>query len=589
MKELFWFAVVPMMFMLAAELACSQSDSPLIPRKVLFGNPDRAGVSISPDGSKISFLASVDGVLNVWVGPVDDPNAARPVTHDKKRGIHYYFWAHTNHHLLYLQDRDGDEDWHVYCVDIESLESRDLTPYEKVQARIQGISHLFPEEILIGLNDRNPRFHDIHRVNILTGADLLVFKNDSFMEIMADDRYALRLGFEFNPEGGMSAFRLSPEGKGEQLLAIRPEDVLTMQPVDFDQTGKILYLLDSRGRNTRALMAFDLESMELDLLAENTRADINGVMIHPTEKYPQGCSTNYQRQEWQALDEGVREDLERLRSVVDGDFGFTGRTLDDRVWIVAYTMDNGPVRYYKYDRESKEAVFLFTARRALEGLPLAPMHPLVIKARDGLELVSYLTLPIGAAAEGGLRPEKPLPLVLWVHGGPWSRDTWGYDPIHQWFANRGYAVLSVNFRGSTGFGKQFVNAANLEWGGKMHDDLIDAVEWAIREGIADPERVAIAGGSYGGYAALVGMTRSTDLFACGIDIVGISNLITWMNNLPEYWKPMLPVVKVRVGDIDTEEGRAFLVERCEAATDWVGGERVNLQDPAFRPDITFVA
>jgi len=230
-------------------------------------------------------------------------------------------------------------------------------------------------------------------------------------------------------------------------------------------------------------------------------------------------------------------------------------------WMVAYVVDDGPVQYYRYNRGEKSAEFLFTQRMALEGLSLANMHPVVIKSRDGLDLVSYYTLPVGSDSDFDGRPDEPLPMVLFVHGGPWARDNWGYNSVHQWLANRGYVVLSVNFRSSTGFGKEFTNAGNLEWGNKMHDDLIDAVNWTVQEGIANPDQVAIMGGSYGGYATLWGMTNSSDTFACGVDIVGISNLVTLLETIPPYWEPQIELFATRVGDHRTEEGRAFLTRR----------------------------
>jgi dipeptidyl aminopeptidase/acylaminoacyl peptidase len=271
----------------------------------------------------------------------------------------------------------------------------------------------------------------------------------------------------------------------------------------------------------------------------------------------------YTRQRWAVLDNDIAEDFAFLPTVAEGDFDIQARTLDDTQWMVAYTIDNGPVHYYLYDRPTKQATFLFTNRQALEGLPLAKMHSAVIPARDGLKLVSYYTLPVGREETGGdlVRPVEPLAMVLLVHGGPWGRDGWGYHAIHQWLANRGYAVLSVNFRGSTGFGKAFVNAGNLEWGARMHDDLLDAVQWATDAGIADPDRVAIMGGSYGGYATLAGLTFSPETFACGVDIVGPSNLVTLLETVPPYWEPMMKVLTTRVGDHRTEAGRAFLRSR----------------------------
>jgi dipeptidyl aminopeptidase/acylaminoacyl peptidase len=533
----------------------------MIPRQVLFGNPERAAGRLSPDGARLSFLAPVDGVLNIWVGPASDPKAAKPITKDTKRGIRDYFWAYTNRHIVYLQDKDGDENWRVYCVDLATNEVKDLTPSEGVQARIQEVSHLFPTEILVGLNDRNKQLHDIYRVNLETGERTLVLENKAFLAILTDDHYVARLGLTFSPLGGLVVVKFKADGSFEPFMSIAPEDALTTSPVGFDKSGEHGYVISSQGRNTAALLSMDLETKETTVIAEDARVDIGGVMMHPTEKTIQAYSTDYLRSEWHPLDAEVGKDLEVLKKVADGDPQVVSRTLDDTQWLVVFMLDNGPVRYYHFDRKTKKTRFLFSVRRELDKAPLVKMHPVVTKARDGLELVSYLSLPRGSDPDENGRPKTPLPTVLWIHGGPWARDSWGLNPVHQWLANRGYAVLSINYRGSTGFGKAFINAANREWGRKMHEDVLDVVDWAIKEKIADPKRIAITGGSYGGYETLVGMTMSPEVFACGVDLVGISNLVTWMENVPEYWIPIMPLLKDRVGDQTTEEGRAFLLER----------------------------
>ena len=535
--------------------------TPLIPREVLFGNPDKITVRLSPDGTRISYLAPVDGVLNVWVGPADDPGAAEPVTNDTDRGVRTYFWAYTSEHVLYLQDQAGDENWRVYSVNLETGETTDLAPLEGVQARIQAVSQKFPEEILIALNDRDPTLHDIYRANITTGEKSLVMENEGFVGFTTDDAYNVRFAVRLTPDGGSEIFQATEEGGWEPFMEIAMKDLLTTGIVGFDKTGTVLYMIDSRNRNTAAFFALDLETGEQTLIAEDPHADTSDLMIHPTEKIVQAVAFTYERKHWQVIDESIAGDLAYLKTVADGDVEIVSRTLDDDYWMVAYSVDDGPVQYYRYDREEKSAEFLFTQRRALEGLSLAKMHPVVIESRDGLDLVSYYTLPIGSDSDSDGRPDEPLPMVLLVHGGPWARDNWGYNSMHQWLANRGYVVLSVNFRSSTGFGKEFTNAGNLEWGGKMHDDLIDAVNWTVREGISDPDQVAIMGGSYGGYATLWGMTNTSDTFACGVDIVGISNLITLLETIPPYWQPQIELFATRVGDHRTEEGRAFLTTR----------------------------
>jgi dipeptidyl aminopeptidase/acylaminoacyl peptidase len=546
-----------------AKANTDKSGTPLVPRERFFGNPEKARARLSADGKRLAYLAPVDGVLNVWVGPVDDVDAAKAVTKDTHRGIRNFFWAYTNKHILYTQDKDGDEDNHVYAVDLDSGEITDLTPIAKIAAQIEGVSEKFPDEILVGINDRNERqFHDIYRINILNGEKELLQKNDEFAGFVTDDDYRVRFAVTFTETGGQLYLQKDDDGEwAKEFMRIEPADAMNTSLAGFDKTGDHVYLIDSRGRNTACLKTLDLKTGEEKLLAENDKADISGALAHPTEKTIEAVSFTYTRTEWQILDDSIKPDLDYLKTVVDGEIQITGRTLDDKWWTVAYLTDNGPARFYVYDRENKKARFLFVSDRKMEDLPLVKMHPVVIKARDGLNLVSYLTLPRDADPENTGRPNKPLPLVLNVHGGPWARDDWGYDPEHQLLANRGYAVLAVNYRGSTGFGKEFINAADREWAGKMHDDLIDAVNWAIEEKIAIKDKVAIMGGSYGGYATLVGLTFTPDVFACGVDTVGPSSLITLMENPPPYWMPFMPVMKRRVGDWESEEGRRFLESR----------------------------
>jgi len=575
------FLALAILFVVIAVVSCkpSSKEVPLIARNVLFGNPDKASLQLSPDGKYISYLAPVNNVLNVWVAPAEAPEKAEPVTKDMLRGIRIYFWAYTNQHLIYLQDLGGDENWQVHAVNVVTKEDKNLTPFEEIpgpdgkpvtlpsgkplrpQAQIQEVSHKFMDEILIGLNNRNPQFHDLYRLNILTGDLKLIQKNDGFLGFQTDDDYNVRFAAQMTPDGGLAFF--SPDGKGgwKPFDQVPMEDMMTTNPVGFDKTGTVLYMIDSRGRNTAALTSVDLKTGEKKLIFEDPRADVSGIMMHPVEKKVEAVAVEYLRTEWTVLDESVKADLEYLKKVCDGDVNVTGRTLDDKFWTVAYEVDDGPVRYYLYDRANKQAKFMFTNRQALEGLKLSKMHPVVIKSRDGLDLVSYLTLPSWKDPDNDGRPDKPLPLVLYVHGGPWARDSWGLDMMHQWLANRGYAVLSVNYRGSTGFGKDFINKSNLEWAGKMHDDLIDAVNWAVENKIADKNKVAIMGGSYGGYATLVGLTFTPDVFACGVDIVGPSNLRTLLETIPPYWKPLMEMWATRVGDPRTEEGRKFLDSR----------------------------
>lgn len=559
---------------------------PLIPREILFGNPDKAALRVSPDGKHIAYLAPVNNVLNVWVAPADAPEAARPVTCDTGRGIQMYFWAHTNQHVVYLQDEGGDENWKVHVVDLATRTSRDLTPFDTIPgpdgqpvrlpdgkplrpaAQIENVSHRFPDTILVGLNTRDPRYHDVYRLDIRTGALALLQQNPDFAGFVTDDDYQVRFATRMTKDGGTEILKAA--GPPAELEGIREwvpfqlvgmEDSLTTYPLGFDRSGRVLYMKDSRGRDTAAVTAVHLDTGVTEVLAAHPRADASGVLAHPTEGTIQAVAFNYTRTQWAVVDPAVRTDFDFLKTVAPGDVTVTSRTLDDRIWTVAFLLDNGPARSYLYNRETKRAAFVFTNRKAMEDQLLARMHPVVIPSRDGLNLVAYLTLPREADPEGDARPSQPVPLVLSVHGGPWARESWGLDPEHQWLANRGYAVLSVNFRGSTGFGKGFVNAGNKEWAAKMHDDLLDAVDWAVREGIARRDKVCIMGGSYGGYAALVGLTFTPTVFACGVDIVGPSNLITLLNTIPPYWEPGIAQFTERVGDHRTEEGRKYLESR----------------------------
>ena len=530
---------------------------PLIPRATLFGNPDRAGVQISPDGTQVSWLAPVEGVLNVWVAPVGDLAAAKPVTEDTDRGIRQYFWMPNSTHLVYLQDRGGDENWRAYSVDLATGDEIDLTPFDGVRATIAHVSRDFPDTLAIGLNDRDPQYHDIHLVNAATGERTLLFENPRFAGVTLDDAMQVRLVSEMNPDGSEATFLV--EGEAYAPFDTVPfEDTMGTRSVGLDRKGERLFMVDSRGRDTSALVVKRLSDGAMETIFEGTKSDVAGALVDPITDEVEAVASNYLKPEWTVLDPEMEKDLAYLETVDDGEIGIGSRSLDDSKWIVSYRGDAGPTQYHLYDRTAGTATRLFSSKDALEELPLVPMHGVEIPTRDGLTLPSYVSIPAWSDPDGDGVPDEPLPMVLMVHGGPWARDSWGYNPYHQWFANRGYAVVSPNFRGSTGFGKSFVNAGDGEWADSMHDDLIDAVEWAVGKGIADRDRVGIFGGSYGGYAALAGVTFTPEVFAASVSIVGPSNLITLMNSLPPYWAPMIEMFAKRVADHRTPEGRRTL-------------------------------
>ncbi len=522
---------------------------PLIPRKVLFGNPERTQPRISPDGKQLAYLAPLNGVLNVWVGPIESENF-EPVTNDEKRGIRVYFWAEDGRHLVYLQDEDGDENWRLYAAEPGSdvREARDLTPFDGVQARPLKKSKASPDEILIELNKRDPRVHDVYRLNLGTGDLELVAENPGDIAgWIADESLTVRAALAATSEGGFNfLFREREDTGWRELLSWGPEDALSSGPIDFSADGARIFLRDSRGANAARLVELNPSTEEFEVLAEDPQYDVADVLKHPDTQEVQAVAFTRARTEWTVLDEDIHEDFTAIRELHPGDFAVTSRDRADETWLVGFTADDGPISYYTYDRKTRKGAHLFDDRPELKGYTLASMQPISFQARDGLTVHGYLTLPPGEA-------ERSLPMVLNVHGGPWARDEWGYDPEAQWIANRGYACLQVNFRGSTGYGKEFLNAGNKEWGAAMHHDLVDAVNWAVEQGVADPERVAIYGGSYGGYAALVGATFTPDLFRCAVDVVGPSSLITLIQTVPPYWSTLLATFHERVGNPDTEE------------------------------------
>lgn len=527
-------------FLIQAELP------PLIPRQVLFGNPDKAGPQISPDGKRLAYLAAdTNNVLQVWlrtIGQTDD----RIVTADKKRGIRNYFWQPDSEHILYLQDTDGDENWHVHQTALKSMNTRDLTPYQGVQAQIVAVDPNFPHEILVALNVEDRKLHDVYRVNLKNGALELDTKNPGDVSgWTVDNKMRVRVASVFAPDGG-THLRIRDHAQGSWRDFQKWSADETFGGVAaFTPDDRGVWIISSVDANASRLVEFDLASAKSKIISEDATYDVDSLMTHPTKRTLEAVSYVRARTEWQLLDPALKADFDTLAKVRDGDFRVISRDLADRTWIVSYVVDDGPVYYYSYDRASRQASLLFSNRSALEKVRLAKMQPIQFKARDGLDIHGYLTLPVG------LEP-KNLPMILNVHGGPWGRDAWGLDTETQWLANRGYAVLQVNFRGSTGYGKKFLNAGDREWAGKMHDDLIDAKRWAVAQGCADPAKVCIYGGSYGGFATLVGVTFTPDEFRCGVDIVGPSSIVTLIKSIPPYWAPIKSLFDKRVGSVEKE-------------------------------------
>ncbi|MEC4591786.1 S9 family peptidase [Nitrospirillum amazonense] len=533
--------------------------APLIERAKFFGNPSRTQGKLSPDGKWLSWIAPRDGVLNIWVAPASDPTKAKALTAEKTRPIRQYFWSPDGKMILFVNDKGGDENFVLYGVTVATGAQRTLTPQEKTRVDIIGTSHHIKDRILVGLNNRDPKWFDVYSLDLAKGTLSLVFKNEGYAGVTADENLKIRLVGKSRSDGGTDFFRVTDNKvEAQPLGAVGLDDSLTTNPLGYTEDGKTLYWIDSRGRDTAALIAQDAATGATRVVGQSAKADVGDILADPKTGVVQAYAVDYLRTEWTALDSKIGAELDFLKTQLKGDIHVTSRTDDDAAWIVVVDPVTAPAATYRFDRKAHTLTKLFVNRPELEGADLAAMHPVEIKARDGLTLVSYLTLPAGSDGKGDGHPDQPLPMVLFVHGGPWARDGYGYNGYHQWLANRGYAVLSVNYRGSTGFGKNFITAGNLQWGRKMHDDLIDAVDWAVKQGITTRDKVAIMGGSYGGYATLAGLTFTPDAFACGVDIVGPSNLATLLKTIPPYWEAGKQQFYKRMGDPTTEDGRQLL-------------------------------
>ena len=548
---------------LASLPALAQLNAPLIPREKIFGNPSQTAGRLSPDGRWLSWIGPRDGVLNIYVAPASNPKQARALTNERQRPIRQYFWSPDSKQILFINDKGGDENFLLYGVDVASGQQRTLTPFEKTRVQVVGISRQVKDRILIGVNNRDPKWHDVHSLDLATGKLTPVMMNmGGYGSFVPDEQLNIRIASKPRPDGGSDFYRVSGGKIDEKPFEqITLEDSQTTQPAGFTTDGKTLYWLDSRGRDTAALIAQDVASGRKTIVAENARADIGGALSNPKTGRIEAYGVNYFKNEWVPVGSAVKADLDFLKSRLKGEIGVSARTDADDKWIVGVDPVTAPSAAYLYDRKAKTLTKLYVTRPELEGASLAAMHPVEIKTRDGLTMVSYLTLPPGTDPDGDGRPNKPVPMVLLVHGGPWGRDAYGYNGTHQWLANRGYAVLSPNFRASTGFGKKFTSAGDLQWGTKMHDDLLDATDWAVARGVTSADKVAIMGGSYGGYATLAGLTFTPEKFACGVDIVGPSNLNTLLTTIPPYWQAIRTQFYKRMGDPNTPEGLALLKER----------------------------
>ena len=543
------------------EHVSSDNSERLIPRQILFGNPERVGPQISPDGSMISYIAPVDAVLNLWVMN-RDMSEPRQLTFDTNRGVTNYSWAEDGIHILYMQDEAGEENTHVYRLDVATGEVVDLTPIDGVKAYVSATDEGQPNTVLIETNEENPMFFDVYSCNLETGELTMVADNpgtdengDMVLGYMPDEDLNIRMYSAINPETGFFTVyhRWNENSQWEELASFSSNDA--WEPRRFSDDGKGIYLASNLESNLSALYYQNLETGELSFITSDSLADVGGVSFDPNTGEPRSVSFNYLRRRREILDDSIQPDMDFLAGYHEGDFGTVSRDNADSTWIVVYYTVDNPAVYFLYDRTDTTMMEMFTAIPALADYKLASVEPVEIQSRDGYTLPSYLTLP-----DSEFYGEGPYPTIMYVHGGPWARDYYGYEPFCQLFANRGFAVLQVNFRGSTGFGKEFLNAGNRQWGKNMQNDITDGVSWAVENGIADPERVVILGGSYGGYATLAGAAFTPELYCAAVDFFGPSNLNTFMETVPPYWKPLKAMMDIRVGDPEDEADRAMLEE-----------------------------
>jgi len=545
----------------------AHAEDPLLPLARLLGPAEVVAPRLSPDGLSVSWIAPEDGAPNLWVAPVTNLAAKRAVTHEKGRGLQafdvsgnvMYRWTADSKRLVYPKDHDGDENWNWWVLDLATGRTFNATPRDSSEVRLLGLDEANPARALVGINDRDPRFHDVYELDLATGALRLREKNDAYVRIIADRQLRPRIAASVTPLGEIDLLRSAGDGRWSELHHIgageEPDAV-----VGFAADGRTLYSRSTEGRNTAALVAWDLGGGAMTTLATDDRVDVGDVLVDPVSGRPQAWVTNWTRRQWHALDPAIRPDLEALERLAGGDFDVVTRSRDDRRWLVHVLHDDGPESWILYERPARRVSPLFVANPDLVGLPFSRLHPEVIRSRDGLDLVSYVALPRWTDPDGDGVPDHPLPTVMLVHGGPGDeRAEYVFAPFLQWLTNRGYAVLYVNFRGSPGFGKQFLNAERLEWGGRMNLDLVDQAQWAVAHRISDPARLAVMGGSYGGYATLCAMTLTPGVFACAVDVVGPANLESFIATMPKTWS--LDHFARRVGDPRTEEGRAHLRAR----------------------------
>lgn len=552
----------------------SQHVTPLIPRSILYSPGEIMRVRMSPDGK---WLASVRPLVvqgknkyNIFITPMEKPHeVGQAVLPEPVERMPMYQWSMLPGFMTYTRDVGGNENDQLFLIDINLKKEINLTNNTEVKVRGVHFNQSKPNLIYFSSNARDAKYFDQYVLNLTDNKVQMLYQNsESFLSILFNEDDQPRFAYKYNEQGGMDTFVYNKGSKSWTIYKTVPfEFVPGFSLVAFDQKRDQLYYLDGQGSDTGDLVMVNLSNQKTKIVVKKPKAQISGG-ISPFDEVggPLAYIMEYEKPEVVALNKKFAQELKLLEQQLPqgSHFSIVSQTQKDDQWLLALNLDRASIHYYLWNRMDKKAQFLFAMKPELDKQPLVAMHPVTIKSRDGLKLVSYLSLPLGHEWDAKNKKIKgaPLPMILDVHGGPWARDSWGFSPTHQLYANRGYAVLSVNFRGSTGFGQAFERASFGQWGAKMHDDLIDATQWAIENKIALADKVVISGGSYGGYATLVGLTFTPDVFAAGVNTVGVANLVTMQQSIPSYWKPFRANSIRRMGaDVETPEGQAFLWSR----------------------------
>ncbi len=550
---------------------------PLIPFELLLAQPRYQAPKLSPDGTRIVLLGDYKGVPNLMLAGVDNPGALTPLTRDSGRGLQWstiwseptFRWMPNNTHVVYLRDDAGDENWTLYSVAVDSGETRQLTPAEGVRVRGLQLSSKFPDEVLFSMNDRDPAAADYYRVNVKSGELVHITSAKPFIFKLFDHDFRPRLALSLNDRLDRIFYVATDDGWVQKRI-INASDGESMNSNAIDDFGGAVFAIDnqsllafsSQGLDTTALVRYSLPEVTQTVIALEPGVDVKQATVHPATLQPQAYVKHFTAKQWVAIDPAVKGDFEFLTSAHRGELAIESRSADDRRWLVSYTRPEFPTTYYLYARGDRKLVKLWVSNPDLAALKLSGMHPIVTKSSDGFDLVSYITYPSWVEVNDKGIPKQPQPTITIIHGGPSDeRAQYGFAPLAQWITNRGYALFIVNFRGSPGFGKAFMDAQNGEWGGAMHRDVIEQVQYLVDNKMADPARLGVFGGSYGGYATLVAMTMTPDVFECGVAVVGPANLETFMDpaTMPPDWS--IDALARRVGDPRTAAGRKLLRER----------------------------